>query len=446
MKMRNLFRFKSLTVLTTTAFLVSTTLTYQTINCINPEGLRNYHVISPYENIDWNVYKQFKANFHSHTTQSDGGNYPKETIEDHYQKGYDVLAITDHNFTNTTWDRTDLDPDHYITSQRLKEINTGFGRSGRGMIGIPFTNEQSMTNHVNTYWANFSNDIDATVEGNIAMCQKLGGISHINHPGGAGRSFYEESEIQYYVDIYSRYSSCVGIEIFNRRYGNPESFRILWDSILSRTMPYRPVWGFSNDDTHYVTETGFNFNMLLMKENTLNNVRYCMENGTFFTVAIYNRVDMGMDYEIQYCFPIIDNIEVDQEENSIKIEARDCELIEWVVNNEVIATGNCIDLNDYQDKVNNYIRAQLKGKGGMTFTQPFGIIDRTDYTPGDINNDGSVDSVDYALFKRIILEIITFVIHKENVADLNLDRKIDSMDCSILKRHLIGKIKYLPYK
>ena len=38
----------------------------------------------------------FRANFHFHTTESDGGLSPAEVVDFYYRAGYDILSITDH--------------------------------------------------------------------------------------------------------------------------------------------------------------------------------------------------------------------------------------------------------------------------------------------------------------------------------------------------------------
>jgi hypothetical protein len=246
-----------------------------------------FTIRNPYAAVDWVNYGQYKANFHSHTTESGGENQPAEMIEDHYAKGYDIMALTDHDFTSTTWDRTDRPVDKvYLTSERLAEINAGAGRDSRGMIGIPYSTEQSISDDLNTYWANFMNVSGASLESKITQAESLGGISHINHPGrytggdstanggadGAAASS-DPDTVAYYVNLFEGYSTCVGMEIINKKDDDSYSDRILWDNILKQTMPERPVWGFSNDDSHSVSGTGFSYNMLLLPENNLGNVR-----------------------------------------------------------------------------------------------------------------------------------------------------------------------------
>jgi len=352
-------------------------------------GSTDYFIVNPYKTVDWESFGQYKADFHSHTNESDGGNTAVEMIEDHYAKGFDILAITDHNFTNTEWDRTDrthMEGKEYLTSERLEEINTGADRDGRGMVAVTYSNEQSKSDHLNTFWSDFNNQSGATLESNIATAEGLGGISHINHPGrytGARKAAtLEEGEriskdpavVGKYVDLFSKYDSLVGMEIINKKDGDSISDRILWDSILQQTMADRnPVWGFSNDDTHSVGATGFSYNMMLMPKNNVENIRESMENGTFYSVAKVAKRELGMDFTAQGPTPVIENISVDQDENSITIEGDHFDAIQWVANGEVIATGKTIDLNSYEDEVDSYIRAQLIGDGGISFTQPFGV-------------------------------------------------------------------------
>lgn len=367
------------------------------------EGTNDYHITNPYATVNWSTYGQYKADFHSHSIESDGANTPADMFEDHYAKGYDIMALTDHNFTNTTWDRTDRPADKvYLTQERLAEINSGTDRDGRGMIGIPYSNEQSISDHLNTFWADFNNVEGATLESKIAQCEALGGISHINHAGrytGARNMSFEDgaavsrdpSVVAKYVDLFMKYPSCVGMEIINKKDGDSISDRILWDNILMQTMPNRPVWGFSNDDTHNVNNTGFSYNMMLMPENTLEHVRYSMETGTFYAVALIAKRELGVDFTASGPAPKITNIAVDQDENSITIDGENYNTIEWIADDQIIATGNSIDLNFYEDKVNNYIRAQLKGAGGISFTQPFGINNFTE----EINHlQGSIENLD----------------------------------------------------
>jgi mannan endo-1,4-beta-mannosidase len=61
---------------------------------------------------------------------------------------------------------------------------------------------------------------------------------------------------------------------------------------------------------------------------------------------------------------------------------------------------------------------------------------------GDCNNDGNVDALDYAGFKKYIMDLE----HPYNKCmDLNLDNEVDSIDFAIMKQCLMGIINKLPY-
>ena len=42
----------------------------------------------------------------------------------------------------------------------------------------------------------------------------------------------------------------IGMEVYNRPNDGYPYDRILWDELLSHSMPDRPIWGYANDDMH----------------------------------------------------------------------------------------------------------------------------------------------------------------------------------------------------
>lgn len=139
----------------------------------------DYKITSPYASVDWD-WAQYKAGFHNHTTESDGGNTARQMLEQAYALGFNVYAMTDHNFTNTTWDRTDTakaqaNPEYYLTTERMVEMNTGADRNGLpGMIGTGDSNEQSIKDHLNTFWTpGYLNPAGSTLESKIATVDAM---------------------------------------------------------------------------------------------------------------------------------------------------------------------------------------------------------------------------------------------------------------------------------
>ena len=69
--------------------------------------------------------------------------------------------------------------------------------------------------------------------------------------------------------------------------------------------------------------------------------------------------------------PAINNIVVDEAEDTITLTTENALVTHWIADGKVIHTGNTIDLDDYSDKIGKYVRAESLGKGGIIYTQAF---------------------------------------------------------------------------
>ncbi|MEN2775704.1 dockerin type I repeat-containing protein [Acetivibrio clariflavus] len=80
------------------------------------------------------------------------------------------------------------------------------------------------------------------------------------------------------------------------------------------------------------------------------------------------------------------------------------------------------------------------------------VVKEGEYNPvptikyGDVNCDGNIDSIDYALMKSYLLGMINkFPVENGLIAaDLNGDGSFNSIDFAILKSYLLGMIKVFP--
>lgn len=61
---------------------------------------------------------------------------------------------------------------------------------------------------------------------------------------------------------------------------------------------------------------------------------------------------------------------------------------------------------------------------------------------GDANKDGSVDALDYSLFKKLLLTSTEY----DKALDLNLDNAVDAVDFGIMKQYFLNLIPTLPHK
>ena len=341
-----------------------------------------YTIVSPYENVNWASWGQYKTALHVHSTNSDGANPLWEMLDDHYAKGYDILAATDHNYLTSSWVTAANGP----AQTRFDQIAAGVGRGSRGMLMIPYTNEQSRDRHLCTFFTDYNNpEFGFSLEASLAAVQDQGGLCHLNHPGRytggqqadpSGINASNDSlNIDYYVDKFMDYSACVGMEIINKKDGESFSDRILWDNILKKTIPQgRYVWGFSNDDTHNATDTGYSFNMFLMPANTTGDFRTAMNAGSFYAVAKVARRELGSSFVASGPTPVIKSVSVDSAAASITIDASYADRIDWISDGKVIATGSTFVLPEHAGDVGCYVRANVIGPGGIAFTQPFGVL------------------------------------------------------------------------
>lgn len=361
-------------------------------------GETDYTIINPYESVDWAKVETYKACLHAHTTASDGDVELSDMVQAYYDAGYDILAITDHGVINTGW-RDDRETHGIFNSFRKVEpmseeqyerLTTGADRNGRGIVDITGGIECNMAvvskTHVNGYWTTYGSGVwgtendykTATVE-----IEKAGGYSVLNHVGDWTNSnhFPERSHwneyISYFADIFTTSKSCLGMEIVNSRDVVSRYDRELWDELLQVVIPTgRNIWAFADDDSEQLYEVGRAFEYFPLEENTEANVKEAMINGAFFSSSIYYYPDgvHGEKLTGDGATPIVTGITVDEKANTISVEidpTRDCKEILWYADGEVISNDFTIDLNDYEDELGCYVRFELYGEGGTTYSQAF---------------------------------------------------------------------------
>ncbi len=402
------------------ASLVSGKFAYGENAYENSENGKVKVVLNPYEKVDWTAAKQHKAALHIHSLQSDGRHPVDDVVNAYRRAGYDIMAITDHD-THTpnmhVSPRGRADVPEEMASPYPKEPKpenypanttwpwTDYGCSSPqnlGMIGIE-GNELTNRHHINSYYNNagwygdmFDRDRENWEDYELETIRDKGGLAILCHPGWARES--HRTPLDWYVEIFEKHSSdyLLGIETTNNNPDRNEPYDIgLWDQLLARFMPQRPVWGFGNDDMHRL-KVKQTFNAFLLESLNDTNVRQAMESGQFF----FTRSSRDIDYNPQVfdgfdVFPHIERIEVNNDQGTIAISARDCDEIKWISAPEsldtvgdyktsnspwplgpVVHTGRTLHYRKTPG-IKNYVRAELHRKDGehvqRTFTNPFGI-------------------------------------------------------------------------
>lgn len=314
----------------------------------------NYKIFNPYSKINWNKVNQIKSNLHAHTNKSDGRDTIQEVLDKHAELGYGALAITDHDNLTFPWKDTSVEDNNIVIPSGLNLI------SG---------NEYSKNiHHINGFFLK-SIDILSNEEETLNHIEKQGGLSHLNHPGR-----YDKG-MEWYVDLYTKYKSLVGLEVINKSDRYPKD-RILWDDILTEIIDKRNVFGFANADSHRLYEIDTSYNMVLI-DGKYNSEKFknALKNGEFyFTARICEENNRSSKENVSP--PTITNINVDNKTNSITIQGKNINNIDWISNNgRYVGSGETLNIDNTISKT-PYVRAVIKGEGGVTFTQPFKIISK----------------------------------------------------------------------
>lgn len=408
--------------------MLSTTLRAQ-----NKQLLQNRISISnPYKAVSWEKVGYCKANLHCHTTQSDGYYSVKEVIEAYHNAGYLILSITDHD---SSW------PNEHVLAGRLPlEKATPFPMGPRpknfpanttwpwssygsptpesiGMVGVE-GNEVCFRHDFNSYFSNYGvwyektgdrapwgGILDETgkeiwEDDQLLAVRDSGGIAVINHPGVPSRyKWWQRKSLDWYVERFRKHTAdyLVGIEVTNNKHADWKTEKYdegLWDQLLSRFMPERPIWGFAGDDMHDLLSSQETYIVFLLDELTKGSVRDAMKLGQFYFCKSSRRINLK-DYKENSHFPIIKKIEVNENSGTIEIIASDYDRILWISSpasqepiadyvtsdepyplGTVVYEGNKLSIKDTPG-IKKYVRAELikehEGQTFRTFINPIGI-------------------------------------------------------------------------
>lgn len=291
-------------------------------------------IISPYDDIDWSEINQYKGAFHVHTAESDGESTVEVRIQEHVKKGFDILAITDHDSTyfpkETTWPWTDWieEKPKWTTKYNGMEQSAFYPDLGEnGMLAIR-GGEISYPHHIGSYF----NDATYLLTKEQRALQKIGeknGLAQFFHPAR-----YDQ-DMDWYVNFFNRYNHLLGHAIFSSDDGEnfrEEDARGLWDNLLSHYGSDREVYAWANTDVHadgaYAVDGAWQI-VLAENHSEQGAVRESIEDGEMFWVANMHEKDIGVTVE---------NIDVSDGSIELRVSGN-YEKIVWVYNHEVVAVG-----------------------------------------------------------------------------------------------------------
>ncbi len=385
----------------------------------------DYAIVSPYADVIWegkDAWGVYKGSLHSHSTYSDASVDLATMVKEYYNQDYDFLANSDHGVTGVEWNRAPARVPLYLyqpllgykvahlTDEEYEGITTGtyplYDGTVRGekmtcIVGANELNNMTLTKaHVNAFFipenvGNGYGGFENGYEDAVAFTEKCGGLSIINHPGDWLESrddistVSDEDNIKYFGDILLKYDSCIGMEVFNETNSVTPFDRILWDNLLMYTLPYgKNIIGFSNTDAHTIENIDSSFNIYMMEENTVENIKETMQTGASFMVT--RELPCGNDiigpeegFDVKNTdipYPVFTKVAVDG--HKITVSADNAHTVQFIANGKVIYKGaiGAGDVTLNLDKIEGaedfqYVRAEVFGEGGICLTQALVIDD-----------------------------------------------------------------------
>jgi hypothetical protein len=310
---------------------------------------------------------------------SDGGDYIKEKIEDYADLDFDAISIADHSGTNypefgvdvnIPWETWHVD----ITTAGILPIH-----------GKELSNGMHRVNIFSDYVLS-----ESDIEDDINNIGDNGGLVHIAHPGRYWlQSGYGDQTPEWYAALFSEYPNIYALEICNANCERYPRDRVLWDLILSITMPDNFVFGTGADDSHGMSSNGRSFQMVLAEELRTSKLRAGMLHGSTYVIHMPLGDDRASHIP-EIIAPSINSITIDESTGTITIDGNNYTAINWYSGVELVDTIEVSKLIstgavfDYASAVSlPYIRAELIGVYGEAYTQPWGLVEITPTSTGD---------------------------------------------------------------
>ncbi len=237
-----------------------------------------YHINIP----DINGYKTFKCDFHVHTVFSDGKLWPDQRVDEAWNEGMDVIAITDHieYRPNKEILVSDFNKSYEIAHKRANEI---------GMIVIKGSeiSRKKPLGHLNALFLINSNKLDVANELDaIDEAVKQGAYILWNHPGWPNDT---STIYPIHRELIAK-NKIHGVEIFNAWELYPKV--IDWCNELG-------LAPFANSDVHYTSANMYRgrfqrpMTLVFAREYTEESIKEALFAGR--TVACYNSTLSGKE-------------------------------------------------------------------------------------------------------------------------------------------------------
>ena len=336
--------------------------------------------VSPYKDIDWDNVIQARAQFHAHTTISDGWLAPHAVVDIYHELGYRILAITDHWRTTYPWSEfTSFEPSErtfrLIESGEMNGISREIildyqnrDPDALGMVavrGSEPSHSGSRKHHIVSLFSGVTGH-EMSFQETLTAIEEAGGLASFAHP--ARDTEWNNNTVDDYIYYFDRYRQLYGIDVFTSFtiHRQPERWerarQLISDILMHYGSPdndhWRPVWMTSTDDIHRPHEYHSGFQIQLVENLDQENVYNSLRDGCFFWVA--------QPYGEQH--PVIESIDFGK--TSITVRGKGYDQVSWYFNNEVIHTGETFDYYEHGSDDVFYVYF-------MAHTSDFSVVEGT---------------------------------------------------------------------
>lgn len=195
-----------------------------------------------------------RGNLHAHTTQSDGASPPEAVIAAYEQRGYDFLALSDHDTLVRPGDYQSRTPMTLIAADEVTRGGPHVLAAQVREVVLPDPDRQRV--------------IDAT--------RAQGGFAVLCHPR------WQRRYSHFPQDLMERLTGYTGIEIYNGVIERLEGAALAtdcWDGLLSGG---RRVWGFANDDLHVPADIARGWNVVQAADRSAEALCDALRRGRFY--------------------------------------------------------------------------------------------------------------------------------------------------------------------
>jgi predicted metal-dependent phosphoesterase TrpH len=280
----------------------------------------------------------YKGNLHTHTKLSDGDVNLPERVKQYRDKGYKVLAVTDHEKTNHVAGYSDANF-LLISGMETHPKSNAETKYHLVCVNIP----ESLT---------FAKDVNANER--VRQIKAAGGEVIFAHPYWSGHTINDMLAV----------NGIVGMEVYNsvcEESGKGHN-EVQWDQILNTGKMLPAV---ADEDVHRSNDVGKSWTMFKAKDLSLNSIMDALRNGCFYSS----------------CGPEIKDFRVDG--NSIIIKCSPVVKIRFVGQNsygKIVAADKNSTITSANYKLSDklrWVRAEVVDANGMyAWTNPIELKSR----------------------------------------------------------------------